>query len=274
MAYVRGKLGQHLSIGLAYAALSAMALLFLFPVLYMLFISLRPIAHMSELWSGRFTLDGYASVLGRYDFTRYFFNSTIISAGTVALLMVTGLMPAYVIYRSRMRGTLLVILLFRAAPPVGFLLPFFLMFYWLGLLDTHLSLILSHAVRLLPLVIWLMVGYLAELPRELDEAAMVDGCNPLQSLLWVILPSVAPGLVASMIISFVLSWNDLLYALVLSGTQAKTLPVAVSGLQGYASTEWNVMAAGAVIATVPALAFGLLIQRHLVRGLTSGAVKE
>ncbi|MGE5482005.1 MAG: carbohydrate ABC transporter permease [Bacteroidota bacterium] len=259
--------------GISYAAILAMLAFFLFPVLYMMLISVRPVVDMTSLWSNHFTLNAYKEIFSRYNFGVYLWNSVLVSLGTVSLLLAFGLLTAYIISRFNMTRTLLGIMIFRAAPPVGFLLPFFLMFNWLRLLDTHASLIISHFVRLLPLFIWLMVGYFREIPRELDEAAMVDGCSRAQALFRVLLPSVTPGLVATTIISFILSWNDLLYALVLTGVKNKTLPVAVNGLLGYASTSWDLLTAGATIATIPVLVFGVLIQKYLVRGLTAGAVK-
>jgi len=240
----------------------------------MISISLKPEAEMTELFSTKLTLVNYAKVWLESSFPKYLVNSIIISLSTIILLCLLGTVPAYFITRFVMRRTLFGILIFRAAPPVGFLLPFFIMYHRLGLLDTHLSVISVGLVRLLPLFIWLMAGFFQNVPQQLEEAAMVDGCSRVQALLKVILPIAAPGLITTTIICFIFSWNDLLYALILTGVKARTLPLAISGFVGYASTSWGLMAAASTVVTFPVLLFGLMVQKYVVRGLSAGAVKQ
>ncbi len=257
-----------------YIVLVIALILFLFPVMYMFSVSFKPVAEMTNLFSSHFTLANYVKVWLHSSFPRYLLNSCIISFSSIVLLCLLGTMPSYLITRFAMRRTLFGILIFRAAPPVGFLLPFFIMYYWLGLMDTYISVISVVLVRLLPLFVWLMAGFFQNVPQELEEAAMVDGCSRTQALLKVILPLAAPGLIATMIICFILSWNDLLYALILTGVRTRTLPVAISGFVGYASTSWGLMAAASTVITFPVLLFGMMVQKYVVVGLAAGSLKE
>jgi len=240
----------------------------------MISLSIKPPAQLAQFIPTSFTLKYYRSIWIEQNFIYYMFNSLIITISAMLLLQILGIMPAYAIARWSLNKTLLSTMVFRSAPPVGFLIPFFTMFFRLRMIDTHISVILVHTARLLPLYIWLMVGYFRNIPRELEESAMVDGCSRFRAVLKIILPVTAPGLIATTIVCFIYSWNDLLYALVLTSSTARTLPVAVSSLLSYGATNWGKLGAGATIVVLPVIIFGVAVQKYLVKGLTAGAVKE
>jgi len=162
----------------------------------------------------------------------------------------------------------------RMMPAVSVIIPFFLIMRTLGLFDTYLALIIVYVVFNLPLTIWMMRSYFNEIPKDLDEAAMVDGCSRLGAFLRVALPLSAPGLAATAILSFILTWNEFFLAMLLTGREAKTLPVMVTGfIQQTRGIVWGEMSAASTIILIPVIVFTLIVQKHLVRGLTFGAVK-
>ena len=159
------------------------------------------------------------------------------------------------------------------APPFGVLIPFYLMFSRMGLLDRRISLVIVYMVFNLPFVVWMMRSFFSELPLELEESAMVDGCTRWGAFARIALPLALPGLAATMIFCVIMSWNEFLFALLLTGTQAKTAPVALYGFVTFREVLWGPLFAAGTIITAPVLVFTLLAQKHLVRGLTMGAIK-
>ncbi len=152
-------------------------------------------------------------------------------------------------------------------------MPLFLLFTAIGITDTWLAVILAHSTFNLSLVVWMMRGFFAEIPRELDEAAQLDGLSRLGVFLRVIVPLAAPGLAATAVLCFILSWNEFLYAFILVAFESRPLTVGIPGLVTPHGTLWGQVAAVAIVATLPIIVFTALVQRHLVRGLTFGAVK-
>ncbi len=158
------------------------------------------------------------------------------------------------------------------APGIAFLIPLFVLFLELHLVGSYTSLIASHLIFTLPLTVWMMVGFIEAMPVELEHAALVDGCSIPGVLLRIVVPLTSPGIAATSIIAFIASWNNFLFALVLSNEQTKTLPVAVLGYIGYTSIQWGAMMAAASIITLPVLVLALCVQRYIVQGLMTGAV--
>jgi multiple sugar transport system permease protein len=158
-------------------------------------------------------------------------------------------------------------------PAVALVVPMFVLLQTTGLKNTHLGLMLTHTSFALPLVVWMMHSFFSELPRELEEAAVVDGASRLQAFLLVALPLVLPGLAVTAVLTVFFSWNEFLFALVLTGPQTQTVPIGVSAFIGTVSVDWGGSSAAAVIAMIPMFVIGLGIQRFLVRGLAMGAVK-
>ncbi|HYP25324.1 MAG TPA: carbohydrate ABC transporter permease [Blastocatellia bacterium] len=268
---------------LKYAAVIMAALFGLIPVYWMVTISLKTeAAHFSvpPEWVGFGpTLEHYREAFFSRSFGRYLLTSAVVSVSSTALAMTVGTLAAYGLTRLRMperasRRLSLWILSTRMFPPIVTIVPLFLMMRDLRLLDTVASLVIVYTAFNLPFVVWMMRGFFQELPRELEEAAMVDGDSRMGALVRVILPLVAPGLAATAVFCLIVSWNEFLFALVLTQTEAAmTLPVGIAGRVTQYEIKWGVMSAAGVVAMVPILAFAMAVQRYLVRGLSLGAVK-
>ncbi len=222
------------------------------------------------------TLDGYRYVFNNPSnpFLQYILNSTIVAIGCTALGMVLGVPAAFSIARWKQNGLALGILLARIVPGLSFLVPWFIMFRAFNLIDTHIALIISHLIVGLPIIVWVMIGFFEDLPSELVDAALIDGSS-IYGVLWrIALPLVKPGLVATAILSVIFSWNNFAFSVILAGPNTRTLPVAVFNLMSFEQFNWGPLAAAATIITLPVLAMALVMQRHIVTGLTFGAVKQ
>lgn len=220
----------------------------------------------------RIVLDHYRQVLNSTFFTSIG-NSLIIAVGTTAFGLALGAPASFGIVRWRYHRLATVILAARIIPAISFLVPWFIMFRQFRLLDTHTALILSHLVVNLPLIIWMLIGFFEDLPTELVDAALVDGCTIYGAFWRVVLPLVRPGLAAAAIISFIFSWNNFLFSVILAGRATRPLPVAVFSLLSYEEVNWGPLAAAAVVITLPVLVIALMMQRAIVSGLSQGAVK-
>src|SRR5258708_2606808 len=226
------------------------------------------------LW--RPTVANYVDVLGAADFARAFANSLLISAGAVLLSLVIGVPAAYAIARFRFAGRSFIyfsLLIMRMLPPIAVLVPMYVLFHALGMINSRASVILAYTTFSLPLVIWIMRGFFEELPRELDESAWIDGASRLHAFRLVVLPLARPGLAAAAILCLLLAWNDFLFAAVLTNGDSRTLPVLMASFSGDTGINWGDMTASAVLVVMPVLAFSFAAQRHLVSGLSSGTVK-
>lgn len=223
-------------------------------------------------------LENYLSLFTRRNLGAYLFNSIIIVGSSVALAMAVGSLAAYALARFSL-GHLqnrisFLVLAPRMIPPIAVVVPIFLILQHLGLINKYPGLILVYTALNLPFVVWMMRSFFQEIPLDLEEAAMVDGASRLRAFWDVVLPLAAPGLVATAIFSVIVTYNEFFFALILTSTPAAaTLPVGTASLIGKTQTLFGEMAAAGVVATVPLMIFALLVQRHLVRGLTMGAVK-
>jgi ABC-type glycerol-3-phosphate transport system permease component len=202
-------------------------------------------------------------------------TSVAVGVSTVALSLVAGTMAAYGISRWRAGGpgTRFGILLSEVMPPAVLVVPLFLVSFQLELRDTIWAVIASHLTFVLPVVTWFMIGFFDAVPRELEEQALVDGYGRFQAFRRVVLPQVLPGLGAAAIFGFVLSWNDLFYALVLAGGRAKTLPVAIAGFNTFRGVELGAMSAAILVSVIPVLVASFFVQRRLIRGISAGGLK-
>jgi multiple sugar transport system permease protein len=203
-------------------------------------------------------------------------HSFIVSVGTVVLGLGVSVTAAYAFSRFRFPGRhaiMLQFLLVNMFPVVLLILPLFVLFRRLGLLDTHLSLILANATVAIPFAVWMLTSYVGAIPKSLDESAMIDGCSRLTALRRVVLPLAAPGIISTGIYIFITAWNEYLYALTLGGKNVRTVTVAIQTLIGEYQIEWGLLAAGGVVGALPATVLFLLVQRRLIGGLTQGAVK-
>ena len=275
----RAKIATSAKYALSIAAVIAAVV----PVYWMLTISLKTevdqFASPPKWFAFTPTLAHYYDAFSTRSFGKYLITSAIVATLSTACAMVLGTLAAYGLSRFRLRGQLdrrlsLWILSTRMFPPIVTAVPLFLMMRDLRLINTITSLVIVYTALNLPFVVWMMRGFFKELPRELEEAAMVDGDTRLGALVRVILPLVTPGLAATAVFCLIVSWNEFLLALVLTQTDAAmTLPVGIAGRVTQYEIEWGVMSAAGVVAMVPILVFAMAVQRYLVRGLSLGAVK-
>ncbi|HEV2915178.1 MAG TPA: carbohydrate ABC transporter permease [Pyrinomonadaceae bacterium] len=268
---------------LRYALLALALLLTLAPVYWMVTISLKSEVDQFSVpprwFSFAPTLIHYRDAFFERSFGRYLMSSVIVAVSSTLCALVLGTLAAYGLARfrwpRRMNSPLsLWILSTRMFPPIVTAIPLFLMMRDVRLLNTRASLIIVYTALNLPFVVWMMRGFFQEIPRELEEAARVDGDSRLGALRRVVLPLAAPGLAATAIFCLIISWNELLLALILTQTDAAmTLPVGIAGRVTQYEIKWGVMSAAGVVAMTPILLFALAVQRYLVRGLSLGAVK-
>jgi multiple sugar transport system permease protein len=266
-----------------YLLLSIALLIASTPVYWMFTISLKrevdQFAVPPRWFSFSPTLEHYSDAFINRSFGQYLLTSMIVALCSTFCAMVIGTIAGYTLARLKMprglnRKLSLWILSTRMFPPIVTAVPLFLMMRDLQLLNTRFSLIILYTGFNLPFVVWMMRGFFVEVPRELEEAAMVDGDTRLGALRRVLLPLVAPGLAATAVFCLIISWNEFLFALVLTQTDAAmTLPVGIAGRVTQYEIKWGVMSAAAVVAMLPILIFAIAVQRYLVRGLSLGAVK-
>jgi len=260
-----------------------MLVFFLFPLYWLVVTALKTQAEMFSMppvwWPERITLDYFRDILFRSAFGRLAWNSVVVAGGSTLLSVVVGTMGAYSLSRFRLPFGLNAhisfwILSTRMFPPIVSIVPLFLIMRSLDLVDTRLALILAYSVFNLPFVVWMMKGFFDELPRELEESALIDGDTPFGAFRRIILPLVRPGLAATAVFCLIVAWNEFLFALVLTQTEAAlTLPVGIANQVTQYEIRWGAMSAAGVVAMIPLFVFALLVQRHLVRGLSYGAVK-
>ena len=266
-----------------FVAVVAAALLFaLVPLLWMLVTSLQdqPRDHPGRhALPHSFTFGNYSSLFSGREFGSYLTNSIVITVASVAVALLLGTLAAYAIARFRLWGGLerylgFGLLVTRILPPIVVIVPVFLLAERLSLLNTRLGLIVVYSAFNVSFVVWMMESFFREIPVDLEEAAMVDGDTRFTAFRRIVLPLAAPGLVATGIFAAIVTYNEFLFALVLTSTPtAETMPVGAATLIGRINIDWGAMSAAGVIGALPILLFAALVQRHLVRGLTMGAVK-
>lgn len=261
---------------LAHVYLIIMGVFFLFPLLFMIRTSLVPENKYFVLPPTlSFNLEHYKAVLFNSNFPKYIFNSFIISVTVVVIVLIVGGMAGYSLARynfKRKKDFLFFVLTTRMGPPVAFALPFYILFIKLHLIDTYIGLVLIYILSSLAFGIWMSYGFFKDIPVSLEEAARIDGATKLQTIRKVVLPLAAPGLLATGILIFILTWNEYFYAFILTRLNVKTFPVHLPSFFGAYQIDWGQMFAASTIATLPVLLFGILIQKYLVRGLTFGAI--
>jgi multiple sugar transport system permease protein len=220
------------------------------------------------------TLENFKAVFEQHNFFRYLMNSLIIATLATGLSLVLGLPAAYSIAKYRQSKIGIIILLARMTPFVSYLLPWYIIFRYLKLIDTYTALTLTHLIITLPMVAWLMVAFFESVPAELEDAAMIDGCSRLKTFLIIVLPLVRNGIATSAIMSFIFSWNQFLFSLILSGPQTKTVPVAVYNFISYGKIDWAGIGAAATLIVLPVSVFAFFVRKTIVQGLTMGALKD
>lgn len=247
-----------------------------FPLVWMLLAAFQPsivITSSESLSTFQFTWDNFVSVFQKQHFAVFALNSFIVAASTTVLSLVIGAPAAYAITRWNMRRSSFVVLLARVVPGISLLVPWYFIFARVGLVDTFWALILTHMFVGLPLVVWIMMNTFEALPAELEEAGQIDGLSQIGAFVRVALPLSTPGIATASVLSMIFSWNNFLFALVLSGAKTKTLPAAIFNFISYASIDWGGLMAASVVITLPVMIISLFMQRYIVSGLTGGATK-
>ena len=223
------------------------------------------------------TLDHYANVLyaSGYNFPQFFLNSTLIALGTVALVLIIAVPSTYAIIRLGFGGRWIINSAsgLRLLPAIFFVVPFFVLFSAAGLQDTILGLIVANTFLNLPLAIILLASGLRDIPNEIEEAAAMDGASVYRTLLGIVLPMLAPTMVAVSVLVFIFTWNDYLFALVLSTSNATPVTLGAANFVTSTGIRWGDISAASFLSTLPPLAFAIFAQRYLVSGLSAGAVK-
>ena len=260
--------------------LAIVALFCLGPVAWQVVTSLKPEAELTTLppiLPRQPTIGHYVAVFTQHPFFRIIMNSLIVAATTTLLCLIIGSLAAFALAWLGFRGkrvllaTALAISMF---PPISTVSPLYLVIRALGLRDTWWALVITHTTFALPLTLWVLASFFREIPGELYKAAQIDGCTPLQALRRVLFPLAAPGLAAAAILVFIFSWNEFLFALTFTTTEAsRTIPVGIALFPGLHEVPFGEMAAASLIVTVPIILLALFFQRRIVEGLTAGAVK-
>ncbi len=259
-----------------FAALTVVVVILVAPLFWMLLASFKTNVDIYDSSKAVFfspTLDNYTKVLKQANYGQFIFNSFWVAFASTAVSLVLGVPAAYSMSRFTMNRSALVVLMARVIPGVSLLVPWYYVFANLHMVGGYTVLILSHMFVALPLVVYIMMGYFDGLPLELEESAMVDGLTPIGAFRRITLPLSVPGIATAGILAFIFSWNNFMFALVLSSAHTKTLPVAIFNFVGYASIDWGGLMAAATVVTLPIMAIALFTQKYIVSGLTAGATK-
>lgn len=270
---------QTIDLALIYLAVVLAVILSLFPIFYLLITSFKPpqlTFAIPPVWVFEPTLQNYRDVFAGGTFTKYFLNSLIVATVTTFIALVLGSFAGYGFARFQFRGATwmrLGSLVPQMLPPITIIVPLYVLFNSMKLIDTIWALIVSYLTFSIPLSIWMMTGFFADVPQELEESAMIDGCTRMGAFFRISLPIVAPGLAATAILCFIYCWNEFLYAVILTGRDARTLPVTITSFMTNKAILWGRIAASGSLVLVPVLVFAVLAQRYLVRGLSRGAIK-
>ena len=268
---------------ISYVVLALIGVVGIAPFLYLFLLSTKtrldvlevpPTLHLD--WST--IKENYSLVIHQNGFFTFIENSLIVTVSSTAVALVFGVPAAYAFSRLKFRGRdtwSTTILSFRFMPPVAVAIPIFLMIRWVGLADSYPGLILPYVAFSLPLVIWIMIGFFDEIPRELDDAALVDGCTRTSTLVRIMLPLARPGILVAAIFGMIFIWNEFLVGLyIVHSRDRETIPIGASSLLTVESPiQWNLAAAVGIVTVIPVLIFSLVVQRWIVRGMTAGAVK-
>lgn len=253
------------------------ALLFSFPILYMVFSSFRDERAIAPpSLDVKPTLDNYRAVLND-ELLLHLSNSVVITLSTVALTVLIGLPMAYVIAHGKLRRPMTQynwVVTTMLLPAVAVIMPLYVIFSRLGVLDSRFVMVLLYTALGIPLMVWMATTYLVDIPQSIREAAQLDGCNPWQEFWHVLLPIIRGGVISTALLVFVVTWNEFLFAVAFTFTEAGTLPVYMNRYMTQQGLFWGKMSAVATIAILIPVIFGFLAQKSLIRGLLSGSVKE
>lgn len=266
---------------LTYAILCVISLLSVFPLYWMVVSSIRPAMELlmpdSGLIPSRLTLDSYKRVIFNSPFFRFLKNSLVVTICTLAITLTFSSMAAHSLARMDFRGKDLIsrgILLAYVFPQIVMVVPLFVAIVKMGLANSYLGLIITYITCTFPFATWMLTAYFHTIPKELEEAALIDGASNFQVFFKITLPLARPGLVSAAVFTFIQAWNEFLYALVILNSESrKTLSVGLYGLIGGEIMTWGEVLSMCTLMVIPTMVFFVLVQKHLVEGLTAGAVK-
>lgn len=263
-----------------YIVAGILVLVFLFPIYYIFTMALKidvdAVAYPPK-WIFAPTFKNFIAIFEEGTLLHNIINSIVISSSCVVIGLLVGSPAAYALSRLRFKwipGIMFFILAARLIPPMSMLLPIFSLFVKFNLIDTRIGLVLLNLTFVLPLIIWMQKDFFDGVPRELEEAAEIDGCTVLQSFTKVVLPIITPALVATAIFSWVQAWNEYLFALTVTRSRAKTIIIAVNNYINFEQMEWGRLAATSVVICLPVMIFSFLVKKYLISGLSAGGVKE
>lgn len=252
-------------------------LITLFPIFWMFLISIKQRVDIIQFnWTFTPTFQNYVTVFEKYDFIRFILNSLSVVAATTVVSIFLGTLAAYGFARFKFKkkeNLAFWVLSLRMLPPMAVVIPFFIMGRMLNLLDKQLLLVITYLGFNIPFTIWMMRGFIEDIPESLEESAWIDGCTRWEGFRRIILPSVMPGLAATSIFCFIQSWNEFALAFFLTSFNSRTVPTIVNSFISVLGVLWGEMAAVGVVAILPIIIFTMLVQKHLVKGLTMGAIK-
>lgn len=263
---------------LRYAILLLIVAMFFFPIYWMLITTMKPqetvLNYPPSFVPPAITFQYYVEALGMHG-AKGLVNSVVVASAVTVLSLLLGTLAGYAFARYRIGGFHLPfwILSTRMMPAVAAIIPMFLLFKELRLIDNYAAVVAAHLIVCLPFAVWMMRGFFMELPRELEEAAFIDGCSKWQAFVRVALPLTAPAIAITALFCFIFSWNEFVFALVLTRRAAVTMPVVVSGMHSIKGVLWPQMTAISAMGLLPVLAIALVAQKYLVRGMTMGAIK-
>jgi len=264
-----------------YIPLALILAFILLPYIWSVITSLKPTVEI--MYADKFhvlpykaTLEHYIYLLSEKSFLTGMTNSAIVALSTSLITLVVSLTAAYSCSRFNFRGkkyVLISFLMIHMFPPVLLLMPLFTIMKNLHLLNTYFSLIMAYCTFSIPFSIWLLTGYLNDIPKELEEAAIVDGCNRFTAFIKIIFPLAVPGVIAALVYIFIYAWNEFLFATMFTGEATRTIPVTIYSFIGEHVIDWGLLTASGIITGLPIIILFMFIQKNLIAGLTSGAVK-
>ena len=219
------------------------------------------------------TLANFVQVFSENSMGLYFWNSVVVSGLATAVALLVGVPAGFGIARAQAHRLTVVVLIARMTPALSFLIPLYMVFQFLGLNNTLTALVITHLVITVPIIVYIMAGHFETLPKELKEAALIDGGTVWTTFRYVALPLARPGIVVATILAFIFSWNNFVFGAVLAGRSTRTLPAAVYNVLTFEQLAWGPLAAAAIVVTLPVLLLTIVIQKEIVAGLTHGGVK-
>jgi multiple sugar transport system permease protein len=272
------KIREKLGLAVSHLILVLSSLSILLPILWVIRTSLanRLIAYkIPPVWIFQPTFDNYITIFDKYPFQEYFLNSLLISGSASIVALIIGSLAAYSIARFRTGDPWLRLSMLstQMLPPIALVIPIFLIMNVIKLWDTLPGLILAYLSFNLPYTVWILISFFQGIPMEIEEAAMIEGCSRTQALWKVIIPIALPGLLSAGVFNFILNWNEFLFALILTGRNTRTLPVAIASLWTQQGVNIGAVSAATVVTILPVVFLTFVIQKSLVRNLTFGSIK-